>query len=93
MVPKNPPVLSHKTNTNPRKCPVLIISCQCDFFFSQNWKVLSQGSIFQSVEDIRKETVQLLKALSQNGLRRCFEAWKARMERCIASDGNYFERG
>jgi hypothetical protein len=34
----------------------------------------------------------LLKALSQNDYRRCFEAWKARVGRYVASDGKYFER-
>jgi hypothetical protein len=35
--------------------------------------------------------VELLKALSQNDFRGYFEAWKASIGRCVASDGNYFE--
>jgi hypothetical protein len=34
---------------------------------------------------------ELLKALSQNYFRRCFEALKAYMGWCVASGGNYFE--
>jgi hypothetical protein len=50
-----------------------------------------KGTHFLSVEDIRKKTVELFEALSKNGCRRCFEAWKARMGRFVASDGNYIE--
>jgi len=34
---------------------------------------------------------ELLKALSQNDFRGCFEEWKTHMERCVASGGNYSE--
>jgi radical SAM protein with 4Fe4S-binding SPASM domain len=61
------------------------------FYFSWNWKVLSKEPIFQSTEDIDKKAVELLKALSQNECRRCFEAWKACMGRCVATVVNYFE--
>jgi hypothetical protein len=34
-----------------------------------------------------------LKALSQNDMRGCFKAQKARTEQYVASDGNHFEGG
>jgi hypothetical protein len=34
---------------------------------------------------------ELLKVLSHNDFRRCFEAWKAHMGQCLAFDVNYFE--
>jgi len=38
-----------------------------------------------------EKTAELLTALSQNDFRGCFEASKARMERCVASCGNWNE--
>ena len=40
-----------------------------------------------------EKAAELLKGLSQNGFRWCFEGWKADiyMEQCVLSNGNYFE--
>jgi len=51
-----------------------------------------KGTHFQSTEDIHNKTTELLKALSQNDFRGCFEAWKLPMERPAAYDGNYLNR-
>jgi len=34
---------------------------------------------------------ELLKGLAQNDVGECFEPWRAREERRVATDGNYFE--
>jgi len=34
---------------------------------------------------------ELFKALAQNDVGGCFEAWRARVERRVATDRNYFE--
>jgi hypothetical protein len=90
MVPKSPPVFRHKTNTNARTPSVLTTSCPIWLLPFPNWKFCSKEPIF-SQEDSHRKTVELLKALSQNGFRRCFEGWRDRMGRCVAFDGNYFE--
>jgi hypothetical protein len=38
------------------------------------------------------EKADLLKALPQNDFRKCFQVRKAPVKRCVASNGNYFER-
>jgi len=63
----------------------------CDLFLLPKFKISLEVTHFQSVEEIHKKMAGLLKGLSQNDLRRCFESWKARAGRCVASDGNYFE--
>jgi len=40
-----------------------------------------------------EKTAELLKAVAQNDVGGCFEAWRARVERRVAADGNYFEGG
>jgi hypothetical protein len=55
-----------------------------------SYLMCSKEPIFSQLKtSIRKW--QLLKALSQNDFRRCFEAWKFSMGQCVASSGNYFE--
>jgi hypothetical protein len=38
-----------------------------------------------------EKMAELLKAVAQNDVGGCFEAWRARVERRVATDGNYFE--
>jgi hypothetical protein len=59
----------------------------CDFFIAK-LKSLLKGTYFQPIEDIHKKTGKLHKALAQNDCRRCFEACRACMGQCVASDGN-----
>jgi hypothetical protein len=51
-----------------------------------------KGTHFQSTEDIHNKTSELLKALSQNDFRGCFEALKVPMERPAACDANYLKK-
>jgi hypothetical protein len=53
----------------------------CGFFPFPKPKSSFKETSFQSTEDIHKQTVKLLKALSQNDFRRCFEACNARTGR------------
>jgi len=50
-----------------------------------------QTACLQNCVRYVEKAAELLKGLSQNGIRRCFEGWKVRMERCVASDGHYVE--
>jgi hypothetical protein len=93
-VPKSPPVFSHKTNTNTRTLSVLTRSwVPCDFLPFQKLESSLKGTHFKLNEDTHNKMAELLKALLQNGFRRCLEACKVRMGRCVVSSGNYFERG
>jgi hypothetical protein len=91
ITPKNPPITGHKTNTNAQMRSVLARYCPCDFSFSKKLRNSLRGTNFRSTEGIHKRTTKLFKSLSQSDFRRCFEAWKVRVGRFVASYGNYFE--
>jgi hypothetical protein len=63
----------------------------CDFLLFPKLKSFVRGTHFQSFEDIHKKIAELLKELSQNDFRRCFEAWKTCVRQCVTSNGNCFE--
>jgi hypothetical protein len=69
MVPKNLAVFSRKTNTNARTRSLLTRSRPCNIILFPELKSSLIGTHFQSTEDIHKTAQDLLKALSQNGLK------------------------
>jgi hypothetical protein len=50
-----------------------------------------KGKRFQNVEEVREKTTEALKAITLQEYQNCFEQWKRRSYRCIASQGEYFE--
>jgi hypothetical protein len=63
----------------------------CDFFLFPKLKHSLKGTYFQSIEDIKRKTMDLLKGFTQNDIQKCFHAWKECMQHCIEAQGNYFE--
>jgi len=51
-----------------------------------------KGKRFQNVEEVREKTTEALKAITLHEFQNCFEQWKKRWDKCIASQGEYFER-
>jgi len=43
------------------------------------------------VENIEKAVTDQLKAIPVSDYQRCYEDWEQRLQRCVASQGNYFE--
>ena len=60
------------------------------FLFPWMKKVL-KGKHFASVEEVKQKTAEALKGLKINEFKNCFEQWKKCLDRCIASNGEYFE--
>jgi hypothetical protein len=50
-----------------------------------------KGTHFQSVEEVKAKTAELLNRVTADDLQHCFEQWKARMQRCIDRGGEYIE--
>jgi hypothetical protein len=46
---------------------------------------------FETVSDIHRESQAALDSVKENYLHGAFEAWKKRWDRCIRSQGDYFE--
>ena len=53
-------------------------------------KVLN-GERFAKGEEVKQKTAEALKGVKINEFKNCFEQWKKRLDRCIASNGEYFE--
>ena len=62
-----------------------------DFFLFPKIKEILKGRHFDDIDDIRSNTAAALKAIPQNQFQNCFEGWTRRWQRCIASQGEYFE--
>lgn len=63
----------------------------CDFWLFPKLKRPLRGHRFESIEEIERESLRVLKALPENDYAACFEDWKNRWNRCILSGGDYFE--
>jgi len=62
-----------------------------DFFLFPQLKSTLKGSRFHTIEEIKENSLQDLRAIPQNTLQDAFQNWKKRWERCINSRGEYFE--
>jgi len=50
-----------------------------------------KGKRFQNVEKVREKKTEALKAITLQEFHNCFEQWKKRWDKCIDSQGEYFE--
>jgi hypothetical protein len=48
---------------------------------------------FETVSDIQRESQAVLDSIKENYFHGAFVAWKKRWNRCIRSQGDYFEGG
>ena len=62
-----------------------------DFFLFPKVKEILKGSHFDDIDDVRSNTTAALKAIPQNQFQNCFEGWTRRWNRCIVSQGEYYE--
>ena len=62
------------------------------FFLFPKLKFYPKGRYFGTVKNIEKAVTDQLKAISVSDFQRCYEEWEQRFRRCVASQGNYFER-
>jgi hypothetical protein len=63
----------------------------CEFFLFPLMKKVLKGKRFADVEEVKKKTTEALKGITLKEFQDCFEKWKTRLDRCIASNGQYFE--
>ena len=62
-----------------------------DFLLFPKIKEILKGRHFDDIYGIRINTKAALKIVPQNQFQNCFEGWTRRWQRCIASQGEYFE--
>lgn len=62
-----------------------------DFFLFPKLKTPLKGQRFDTVEEIKEKSLEVLNSITENEFSRSFEEWKRRWGKCIASQGEYFE--
>ncbi|KOC60463.1 hypothetical protein WH47_07471 [Habropoda laboriosa] len=63
----------------------------CDFFLFSRFEQPLRGCRFESIEVIKQNSLNELKAISETEFHRCFEEVKKRWLKCIVSNWDYFE--
>ncbi|GFX86231.1 putative transposase [Trichonephila clavipes] len=62
-----------------------------DFFLFPELKNHLKGHHFGTQENIQPGVTDQLKAIPISEFHQCYEEWKKRLQRCVASEGSYFE--
>jgi hypothetical protein len=50
-----------------------------------------RGHHFETIDNIQTALTDALKDLAEKDFQQCTQGWKGRLQRCVASEGNYFE--
>jgi len=53
--------------------------------------MVMRGQNWDDVETIKHEMTRQLRSLTSEDVEECFNQWKRRWDKCIATDGEYFE--
>jgi len=62
-----------------------------DFFLFPNLKSSLKGRRFDTFDEIQKNSTKELFAIPKEAFHKAFQSLQKRWERCVASEGNYFE--
>lgn len=63
----------------------------CDFFLFSKLKRSLKGRRFESVEEIKEESLRALHAIPKQDFQTCIQQWQDRYSKCVAAQGEYFE--
>ena len=62
-----------------------------DFYLFPKLKFSLKGHRFDSIEDIQANKERVLNTLKKENFQECFQKWKHCWNRCVQSQGDYFE--
>jgi len=65
----------------------------CDFVLFPKMKLQLKGCCFDRVEEIQRESQNVLGTLQEQDFQHAFQQWQQRWDRCVAAQGDYFEGG
>ena len=74
-----------------RPHPYSLEEAPCDFFLFPRLKRDLKEKCFQNVKEVREKMTEALKAITLQEFQNYFEQWKKRRDKCIDSQGEYFE--
>jgi len=63
----------------------------CYFFLFPKMKLQLNGRRFDRVEEIQRESRNVLGKLREQDFQHAFQQWQWRWDRCVAAQGHYFE--
>ncbi|VVC45369.1 Hypothetical protein CINCED_3A014589 [Cinara cedri] len=63
----------------------------CDFYLFPKVKSALKGIRFESMEEVKQKSTELLNGLTKTDFQHCLEQWKKQMKRCVARGGEYIE--
>jgi len=63
----------------------------CNFWLFPKVKMTMKGKRFESIQDIMLATTAQLRTLTKENLQNCFRKWQERWDKCVQSEGEYFE--
>jgi len=63
----------------------------CDFFLFPKMKLQLKGRRFDIVEEIQRESQNVLRTLREQDFQHAFQQWQRRWDRYVAVQGDYFE--
>jgi len=63
----------------------------CNFFLFPKMKLQLKGRRFDRVEEIKRESHNVLGTLQEQDFQHAFQQWQWRWDRCVAAQGDYFE--
>jgi hypothetical protein len=61
------------------------------FFLFLRMKRDLKGKRFQNLKEVGEKTTEALKAITLEELQNCFEQWKKQWDKCMDTQGEYFE--
>ena len=62
-----------------------------DFLFVFPDEKVLRGKHFANVQQVKQKLAEALKGIKIDVFKNCFEQWKKCLNRCIVSNGEYFE--
>jgi len=84
-------LVQHNITTLPHPPYSLDYLAPCDFFLFLKHKTHLKGHHFGTVENVQAAATRALNNISSEDFLHCYEEWQQRWNRCIRSQGAYFE--
>jgi len=83
-------LVQHNITTLPHP-PYNLDLAPCDFFLFPKLKTHLKGHNFGTVENVQAAATRALNNISSEDFVHCYEEWQQRWNRCVRSQGAYFE--
>jgi len=72
-------------------CPYSLDLAPCNFWPFPKVKITKESKCFESLQDIEAAMTVQLNTLTKEDFQNCFRKWQERWDKCVRSEGEYFE--